>query len=61
MSSEISETEQSFNDTWKQLNFSENTYDFTKVEKGLLFLATGIGNLIGTYPVIVLEEELGIR
>ncbi|VDN85898.1 unnamed protein product, partial [Brugia pahangi] len=32
-----------------------------ETQKGLLFSATAIGNLIGTYPVIVLEEKLSIR
>uniref|UniRef100_A0AAF5Q383 Major facilitator superfamily (MFS) profile domain-containing protein n=2 Tax=Wuchereria bancrofti TaxID=6293 RepID=A0AAF5Q383_WUCBA len=49
------------NSTAQQSHSSEKTYYFTRTEKGLLFSATAIGNLIGTYPVILLEEKLTIR
>ncbi|VBB34553.1 unnamed protein product [Acanthocheilonema viteae] len=43
------------------LDSSGKTYHFTGTEKGLLFSATAIGTLIGTYPVILLEKKLTIR
>ncbi|VDM91443.1 unnamed protein product [Litomosoides sigmodontis] len=43
------------------MDSSVKTYYFTGIEKGLLFSAPAIGNLIGTYPVILLEKILSIR
>ncbi|MCP9264279.1 hypothetical protein DINM_022320 [Dirofilaria immitis] len=49
---------QEFNSTTEELDLSKKSsgYYFTTTEKSLLFSATAIGNLIGTYPVILLEK-----
>lgn len=52
---------QIFNATEEHLHLNGKLYQFTQSQKGLLFSATAIGNLIGTYPVIVLERRIGIR
>ncbi|KAM3722021.1 Sialin [Dirofilaria immitis] len=54
---------QEFNSTTEELDLSKKSsgYYFTTTEKSLLFSATAIGNLIGTYPVILLEKKLSIR
>lgn len=55
------EEELIFNATEEELHLSGKLYHFTRSQKGLLFSSTAIGNLIGTYPVIVLERYLGAR